>query len=102
MNWHKVARNWLVALAALLFVISSGCVISPRITPGGGTPTPTPTPGTGGQLYVASGNSIFRFSNAEGVNGVSTPAATLTSTRLQNPQRMLVDTRNDRLFVANS
>ena len=103
MNWDKVARNWLIAVATLLFVISSGCVISPRISPGGGgTPTPSPTPGTGGQLYVASGNSIFRFSNAEAANGDSTPAATITSTRLQNPQRMLVDTRNDRLFVANS
>lgn len=103
MNWHKVARNWLVAAVAFLFVMSSGCVISPRISPGGGgTPTPTPTPGTGGQLYVASANSIFRFSNAEAATGSSTPAATITSTRLQNPQRMLIDTANDRLYVANS
>lgn len=102
MKGRREARIGLVAAAAVLFVISSGCVISPRITNGGGTPTPTPTPGAGGQLYVASGNSIFRFSNAEGANGDSAPAATITSTRLQSPQRMLVDTRNDRLFIANS
>lgn len=101
MNWQREARIWLVAAASVLVVIASGCVISPRIT-NGGTPTPTPTPGVGGQLYVASGNSIFRFSNAEGANGNSAPAATITSTRLQSPQRMIVDTRNDRLFVANS
>jgi hypothetical protein len=103
MNRHRAARKWLVAAATIALLICSGCVISPRITPGGGgTPSPTPTPGTSGQLYVASGNSIFRFSNAEGANGDSSPAATISSTRLQNPQRMLVDTRNDRLFVANS
>ena len=102
MNWQREARIWLVAAASVLVVIASGCVISPRITNGGSTPTPTPTPGVGGQLYVASGNSIFRFSNAEGANGNSAPAATITSTRLQSPQRMIVDTRNDRLFVANS
>jgi hypothetical protein len=103
MKGQREARIFVVTVAAMALFISSGCVISPRITlGGGGTPTPTPTPGVGGELYVASGNSILRFSNAEGANGDSTPAATITSTRLQNPQRMLVDTRNDRLFVANS
>src|SRR5689334_20289269 len=103
MNRHRRVRRGLISAVTIAFLISSGCVISPRITPGGGgTPTPTPTPGTGGQLYVASGNSIFRFGNAEAANGDTAPAATISSTRLQNPQRMLVDTRNDRLFVANS
>lgn len=102
MNQHREARKWVVMAAGWLFLISSGCVISPRITNGGGTPTPTPTPGAGGQLYVASGNSIFRFSNAEAATGGNTPAATISSSRLQSPQRMFVDTRNDRLFVANS
>ncbi|HKW77184.1 MAG TPA: hypothetical protein VJN64_16745 [Terriglobales bacterium] len=102
MKGQREARIWVLAAAVVALLISSGCVISPRITNGGGTPTPTPTPGIGGELYVASGNSILRFSNAEAANGSITPAATITSSRLQSPQRMLVDTRNDRLFVANS
>jgi hypothetical protein len=95
-------------MTALVIVLamSSGCVISPRRTAGGGggSPTPTPTPGTGGQLYVASGNSVLRFSNAKAANGSSAPAATISgnTTRLQNPQRLLLDTTNDRLFVANA
>ncbi len=102
MKGQREARIWVLAAAVVALLISSGCVISPRITNGGGTPSPTPTPGVGGELYVASGNSILRFSNAEAANGSITPAATITSSRLQSPQGMLVDTRNDRLFVANS
>lgn len=103
----KMSIQWMAVGLALLLAFVSGCVISPRRTAGGdggGTPTPTPTPGAGGQLYVASGNSISRFSNAEGANGSTTPAVTITgvSSRLQNPRRLLLDTANDRLFVADS
>lgn len=93
-------RLYLCAIAALLLL--SGCTISPRRTVGGTTsPTPTPTPGTVGQLYVASGNSILRFADAETINGAISPTATITGTQLVRPQRLLVDTQNDRLFVAN-
>lgn len=101
MTERKQGALLIVVLALLIF---SGCEISPRrIVGGGGSPTPTPTPGAGGQLYVTSGNSILRFSNAEAGNGALTPAATIsgTSTRLFRPQRLLLDAQNDRLFVAN-
>lgn len=112
-----------------LFVLSSGCVISPRRdangnivggTGGGAAPTPTPTPtptpvptptpsptptGPQGKLYVTndSGNAIVRFENAFTVAGNSAPAAQITgaNTHLSSPQRLALDAAADRLFVAN-
>jgi hypothetical protein len=90
----------LFGVTVALFAIS-GCQISPRRTvEGNGSPTPTPTPGSGGQLYVASGNSILRFSNADAADGSLTPAATMTASALTRPQRLLLDAQNDRLYVA--
>src|SRR6266700_1079758 len=56
-----------------------------------------------GQLYVATPGSIFRFSNALAATGSVLPAATISggTTGLSAPQRLLVDTAADRLFVAN-
>ena len=91
-------RLYAILVFILAFIIS-GCVISPRRsgsgTPGGGTP------GTGGQLYVSTPNSILRFSNAEAVNGNTGPTATITSSAFSSPQHIVVDTTNDRLYVAN-
>jgi hypothetical protein len=85
----------------LAFMIS-GCVISPRRTLGGpGTPGNPVIPGTGGQLYISTPNSILRFSNAEAVNGNTAPTATITSSAFSSPQHIVVDTTNDRLYVAN-
>lgn len=96
--------NW-CAIWALIAVLCAGCAISPRRTINNNpSPTPTPSPGTGGQLYVTSGNSILRFSNAEADSTNSTPDATITGnlTQLNAPQRLLIDTNNDRLYVANT
>ena len=110
---------WLCAVACLL-LLSTGCVISPRRTFGGGaTPTPTPTPVTSptptptptpavptGKLYVSNSisNSIVRFDNAFTAKGNATPAATIagTATTLNTPAFITVDTVNDRLYVANN
>jgi DNA-binding beta-propeller fold protein YncE len=85
----------------IVLLLSFGCQISPRRSTGSISPTPTPTPGTAGQLYVASGNSILRFADAETISGAVAPTATITASQLVRPQRLLVDTQNDRLFVAN-
>jgi hypothetical protein len=85
----------ILALTAVL--LAFGC-ISPRrggntVSNGGG--------GTGGQLYVTTPNSILRYSNAEGSIGNVAPTATITATALSSPRHLLVDTPNDRLYVAN-
>jgi sugar lactone lactonase YvrE len=113
--------GWLGASSLVLFLIISGCVISPRRLPGDvvpgttptptptGTPTPTPTPGATpaqGKLYVSnSGNdSIVRFDQALNDSG-NVPAATTISgsnTQLSTPDYIFLDTAADRLFVANN
>lgn len=98
-------KQGVLLIVVLALLILCGCQISPRRTAeGSGSPTPTPTPGAGGQLYVASGNSILRFSDAEAANAALTPAATISGplTRLSRPQRLLLDAQNDRLFAADS
>lgn len=79
-----------------------GCVISPRRVIGGGSSGGGGgTTSTGGQLYVATSNSILRFSNVEAGNGNVTPTATITSTALSSPQHLTIDTGANRLYVAN-
>ena len=110
---------WLCAVACLL-LLSTGCVISPRRTFGGGaTPTPTPTPTTSptptptptpavptGKLYVSNSlaNSILRFDNAFAATGNVAPAVTITgaATTLNTPAFITLDAANDRLYVANN
>ena len=86
-----------------VLLILAGCVISPRIG-GNNNPTPTPTPTSGGELYVATPNSILRFSQALSANGNVQPAGTVSgsSTQLSRPRFLHTDTANDRLFVANN
>jgi hypothetical protein len=97
-------RFYAILVFALALMIC-GCVISPRRTLGGGSGSGsgggTPPGGTGGQLYITTGNSILRFSNAETVTGNTAPTATLTSTSFSNLQRLIVDTANDRLYVVS-
>ena len=85
---------------ALLFLVFSGCVISPRR----GT-TNTGNSGTG-QIYVAneSGNAILRFKGATAVTGNVTPTTTISgaSTQLSSPRYIFLDSGNDRLYVANT
>jgi hypothetical protein len=58
-----------------------------------------------GKIYVtnAATNSIVRFDNALTATGNITPGTTISgaSTQLAAPQYMLLDTTNNRLFVAN-
>ena len=91
----------LFAVLGLLMLFVFGCQISPRRTVGGSGGGGGGS--TGGQLYVATGNSILRFSNAESANGNIAPTATINgaATRLSNPQHLFLDTASDRLFVAN-
>lgn len=117
---HSLIPVWLCA-AAFILLLSTGCVISPRRTFGGGgaTPTPTPTPTTSptptptptpaaatGKLYEsnANGNSIFRFDNAFTATGNVTAAATIvgSATTLNSPAFITLDATNDRLYVANN
>lgn len=114
----------IILLASLVAAIS-GCVISPRIIPGQPTPTPTatPTPSSSptptptptptpippsalGKLYVTNqdGNSILRFDNALQATGNQAPGAQIngTSTGLDAPQFIALDTTADRLYVANA
>jgi hypothetical protein len=72
-------------------------VVSPRrgtVSSGGST---------GGKLYVATAGSILRFGSALTASGNVAPEAILSgaTTQLSSPQRILIDTVNDRLFVAN-
>jgi hypothetical protein len=113
-----------IVLVAVVAAIS-GCQISPRIIPGQPTPTPTGTPApTGsptpvptatptpippsavGKLYVTNqdGNSILRFDNALSASGNQAPGAQITgsSTGLDAPQTVALDTAADRLYVANA
>lgn len=114
--------GWLCAASLVLFLVISGCVISPRRTlgGGGGTPTPTPSPtptgsptptptpsGTPqGKLYVsnAGNNSIVRFDQAFTASGNIVPGATIsgTNTTLNAPAFIFLDTVADRLYVANN
>lgn len=91
----------IVFLPVLLLL--AGCVISPRIDGNGNNNNPPP-PTSGGQLYVATPNSILRFSQALSANGNVQPPGTISgsSTQLSNPRFLHSDTANDRLFVANS
>lgn len=94
-------RVFRIAFLPFLMMLA-GCVISPRVT-GNGNNNPPPTT-SGGELYVATPNSILRFSQALSANGNVQPAATITgsSTQLLRPGFLHVDTTNDRLFVANN
>lgn len=120
---HRFMWGWFGASSLVLFLIISGCVISPRRLPGDvvpgttptptptGTPTPTPTPGTTptpaqGKLYVTNqaANAILRFDSALTDSGNVPPAATISgaNTLLNQPAYMFLDTAADRLFVANT
>jgi sugar lactone lactonase YvrE len=113
--------GWLGASSFVLFLIISGCVISPRRLPGdivpGTTPTPTPnpsatptpTPGATpaqGKLYVTNqnANAILRFDSALTDSGNIPPAVTIsgTNTALNQPAYIFLDTTADRLYVANA
>lgn len=94
-------RTFRIAFLPFLILLA-GCVISPRVT-GGGNNNPPPTT-SGGELYVATPNSILRFSQALSANGNVQPAGTIngSSTQLSKPRFLRVDTTRDRLFVANN
>src|SRR5947209_6762744 len=112
--------GWLCASSFLLFLVVSGCVISPRRLPGdivpGATPTPTPgpsatptpTPGATpqGKLYVSNSgiNAILRFDQALTASGNAPLAVTIsgTNTKLNAPEYIFLDTAADRLYVANN
>jgi len=118
---HRFMWGWFGASSLVLFLIISGCVISPRRLPGdivpGTTPTPTPTgsptpthtPGATpaqGKLYVSNSanDSIVRFDAALTDSG-NVPAATTisgTNTQLSTPDYIFLDTVADRLYVANN
>jgi sugar lactone lactonase YvrE len=118
---HRFMWGWFGASSLVLFLIISGCVISPRRLPGDivpgttptptptGSPTPTPTPGATpaqGKLYVsnAGNDSIVRFDAALTDSG-NVPAATTisgTNTQLAAPESIFLDTAADRLYVANN
>lgn len=117
---HRFLWGWLGASALVLFLIVSGCVISPRRLPGdvvpGTTPTPTPSPSATptptpsatpqGKLYVSNGggNSIIRYDQALTDSGNVPPATTITgtNTKLNSPAYITLDVTADRLFVANT
>jgi hypothetical protein len=86
-----------------VLLLLAGCVISPRIDGNGNNNNPPP-PTSGGQLYVATPNSILRFSQALSANGNVQPAGTISgsSTQLSNPRFLHSDTANERLIVANT
>jgi len=94
-------RIYAILLLLLAGLLVCGCQISPRRTVGGSGGGGGG--GTGGQLYVATPNSILRFSNAETSNGNVAPTATISgsATLISGPQHLFVDTNADRLFVAN-
>jgi len=118
---HRFLWGWLGAFALILFLVVSGCVISPRRLPGdvvpGTTPTPTPSPSATptptpgatpaqGKLYVSNGggNSIIRYDQALTDSGNVPPATTITgiNTKLNSPAYITLDVTADRLFVANT
>ncbi len=112
--------GWLCAVSFLLVLVISGCVISPRRLPGdvvpGTTPTPTPSPSATptptpsstpqGKLYVSNtaSNTILRFDQAFIASGNVAPAVTIagSSTQLNAPAYIFLDTAADRLYVANN
>jgi hypothetical protein len=90
-------RIYLLLIAICGF---SGCVISPLrngTTGGGGGGS------NGGLLYVSTSNSILRYSKALQITGNVAPDVTISGSgsQINAPQRILLDTSNDRLFVAN-
>src|SRR5437762_6703757 len=98
----RACRDVFVSIAVSLLIVLGGC------GGGGGGPGSTltgPPTTSAGKIYVsnAPGNSIVRFDNALTVTGNITPGATISgaSTQLAAPQYMLLDTVNNRLFVAN-
>jgi sugar lactone lactonase YvrE len=120
---HRFLWGWLGASSLVLFLIISGCVISPRRLPGDvvpgttptptpsptGSPTPTPTPGATpaqGKLYVTNqnANAILRFDSALTDSGNIPPGVTIsgTNTGLNQPAYIFLDTTADRLYVANT
>lgn len=116
---RSLVIGWLFASCLLIFLTTSGCVISPRRTFGQG-PTPTPTPtatptgsptptpsGTPqGKLYVSNSanNAILRFDQAFTDSGNIIPGATISgaATELNGPDFIFLDTAADRLYVANN
>jgi len=93
------------AVAALLLALLAGCVISPRRDGTGTTTTPPPGGTNPGKLYVTNeaNNTILRFDNALTATGDQTPAATLNNTsQISSPQYLLIDSANNRLYVAVS
>ena len=112
---RQPANLFTFAVLLCLVALAAGCVISPRRIVGGGTPTPTPNPsgsptptpvpGAPGKLYVSdpNNNSILRFDNANTADANLAPAATIigTSTLLNAPQHIFVDSSSDTLYVAN-
>ncbi len=124
-NGDFLRRNtFLLCIMVLASFVATipGCVISPRRLPGQ-TPTPTPTPSPTitptptptptpvpptplGKLYVTNqaGNSILRFDNAFNSTGNVAPGAIITgsTTTLNAPQFITLDTAADRLYVANA
>lgn len=117
---RNVYCGWLCAASFLLFLIFSGCVISPRRLPGdivpGTSPTPTPNPsatptptpsGTPqGKLYVSNSgdNSILRFDQALTASGNIPPAVTIKgpNSKLNTPNYIFLDVAADRLYVVNN
>src|SRR5690348_10194405 len=95
---------FLLVVISICLMISTGCVISPRRTLGGGanptptptgSPTPTPSGGAAGKLYVTNvnNNSIMRFDGAASLNGNVAPNAVISgaSTQIISPQHIFVD-----------
>ena len=118
---HRFLWGCLGASSLILFLVISGCVISPRRLPGdvvpGTTPTPTPNPSATptptlgatpalGKLYVTNqaANAILRFDSALNDSGNVPPAVTISgaNTLLNVPAYIFLDTAADRLYVANS
>src|SRR6516165_6495384 len=81
----------------LILLLTCGCVVSPR------RGTASTGGNAGGKLYVATAGSILRFGSALTASGNVAPEATISgsATQISSPQRILIDTVNDRLFVAN-
>ncbi len=99
-------RNLIALLVALLIVLGAllsfaGC--------GSGGGTGSRTSGSGnvnqGRLYVSipTNNIIVRLDSAFTANGAATAGGTVAgaATQLSSPQHLLIDTQNNRLYVAN-
>jgi hypothetical protein len=94
-------RRLILALPLLATLFLAGCVISPNLN---GSTSTSPTGTTGiGHLYVseASANQIVIFSNATADSGSDLTAVAII-TGLANPQAIISDGANDRLYVANA